>query len=741
MTAPVPMSVIDADGNQVAFNPAFGEFLGYSRAELHLVDVARLTRPEDLAWTRRYLGRLTSGEIDRFESDKVYVRRDGVHVHARLSARVLRDADGGSTYVIGAIVPLPGEVSPVAPEVPERLLEFAEETITLIGLDGRFTASRGAMRTAQGVPRGYWTDRTVQEVVPASEWVRLADARASVSEPGQSTELDVHFTSRNRGERVVAAKVINCVDDPVLEGYVVVTRDVTDERAVLAELAEQRRTAEEAVDAQHRLLATVSHDLRNPLHALLGTAELLVDEDLPPGAAPLAATLVRQLTALADMTQDLLDASRSTAGELTIEPVPTELAVLADDVVELGRATLGDRPVVVEREILPGVPPWVLVDPNRLRQVLGNLVGNAVKFTSEGSVRLVVRPGEPGSLVFSVVDTGVGIPEVERDRVMEPFRVGSNAGGSKGAGLGLAIAQRLVAAMGGTIELSSQLGSGSRFDVRLPVGESQRPDRAVRDELPSGVHVLIVEDNPVNQQLARRQLERLGLVPVVVGTGEEGLERLVERALRADRFEVVLLDQQLPGWSGTETAQRIRTLDGEASSVALIGISASTSRADRDAYLAAGMDDFIPKPATLDDLSAVIGATLARRGVRPEMPPRAATVAVDRTVGDDGPVIDPVVLAALVDDLGDESVVAGVVRTFLDTLDERLAAIVGASDETAARRAAHSLGSAALLVGATALGRRCRGIEKGTAGITGVEVLALRARTALAGWLAAHDAG
>lgn len=733
--APVPMSIIDAGGRQVAFNHAYAEFLGYSTSELSSIDVAAITRPEDVTWTRRYLDRLVRGDVEHFETDKIYVRKSGSQVRARLSSRALFDAEGTCTYLIGAIVPLPGDVASTAPEVAERLLEFGQESIVLVSADGRVLAAGGASRTRQGVPRGYWTDRRLQDMLPVEEWRRLAGLRSSVAVPGAFDVADVRTTGLTGDDVVVEARVVNCVDDPTLGGFVIVARDVTEERAATAALAEQRQRAEEAMAAQNRLLATVSHELRNPLHALLGTAELLAAEELSESAGPLASTLVRQLASLATVTNDLLDSARLSAGEIVIERRATDLVALVSDMVELGRVSAGAKTITISSHLSHGVPSWVSVDADRLRQVLSNLIGNAVKFTATGSVQIVVRSERPGALVFSVIDTGVGIPDEERSSVLQAFSVGSNSGADRGAGLGLSIVHRLVTAMGGSLRLTSEVEVGTRFDVHLPVGEAEPPAAGPGEGMPVGLRILVVEDNPVNQQLARRQLERLGQLPVVVESGEEGLDLLMDPS--GPRFDVVLLDQQLPGWSGTETATRIRKLAAPRSSTPIIGISASTSASDRDAFLEAGMDDFIAKPATLSDLSRVIASVLSAvgDGTSAELTrsstierPDADGVTPDR-------VTDPAVLVALADDLGDEQTVREIVETFLSHLGGRIDAIVTADDDPSLRRAAHALGSSALLVGARPLGELCRAIERGAASPTGIDDVAARSRAELEVWL------
>jgi PAS domain S-box-containing protein len=745
--SPVPTSVIDPAGRQVAYNDAYAAFLGFGADELRDLDVSKITRAEDRAWTYRYLARLVSGEIDHFETDKIYVCKDGRQARARLSTRVLRGADGVATHLIGMIVPRPDDGVMTEPGVADRLLEFGGETIALIDLNGVVRTVAGSAPVLLGFSSSFWQNRRIDQMVSPDEWERLAPVRDQVlTSPGVAVETDI-VVADGQQQRTLAARIFNCTDDPLLEGIVVTVRDATEERAAMSELARRRADAEDAVDAQTRLIATVSHELRNPLHALRGLAELLEAEPLPVRGSEIASSLVRQIDGLARVTEDLLDAARLDAGKVELHPSPTQLSKLLDDVVGLGRAVIGERPIAIESRIARGVPDWVMIDGARLRQVLGNLVGNAIKFTEQGSVQVIVRSGEPGETTFSVLDTGVGIPLGEQQTVLEPFAVASTAGAGRGAGLGLSIVQRLATAMGGRIALMSTIGRGTRFDVTLPLPAAVAPLTAVPEALPDGLQVLVVEDNPVNQKLARSQLERLGLVPTIVGTGEEGLEALL--AAGEGGFHVILMDHQLPGWSGIETTRRIRGLDGPLARVPIVGVSASATDADRHAFMTAGMDDFVAKPATLDDLARSLGSVLARVAnasvpavsAQPNPPehPEADLPREEEMMNDGGPSapdFDPEVLTRLGEDLGSDEILTDLVTQYLSELDHRVEGIVAAVAVDDRRRAAHTLKSTARLLGAERLADVCLEIEHGQTVPPDLVEIASTSRSHLEGWIA-----
>jgi PAS domain S-box-containing protein len=734
--SPIPFSVIDPHGRQWLANRAYATFLGYPWGEVDQIDVGRITRPEDRDWTRNYLLRLISGEIDHYASDKVYVRKDGSEVLGHLSTVAVRDDDGTVSMLIGTITPVETRYSPSDLRM-RRMVEFTSDSLLILDREGNVVETSGRMTATLGYPLAYWNVRNARDLVAQDDWAHIVEIwRRLLADPVQAIDTELVVVAADGTPQTLQLRFHNCLDDPVLDGIVVVARNITAHRETVAELSRQRETAEAVADAQTRLLATVSHELRNPLHAVRGLAELLASEELPVRAQELASSLARQLSGLARVTQDLLDSARLDAGQIAIEAVPTDLAALIDDVVELGRAAAGDRPIELTRRLASGVPGWVIADTARLRQVLGNLVGNAVKFTERGSVQLVVRPEADDRLLFSVIDTGVGIPLDEQAAVLEPFRVASTAGDRRGAGLGLSIVQRLVTAMNGQISLSSVVGEGTRFEVRLPLRTSAAPATAVPAGLPAGLVVLVVEDNPVNQHLARSQLERLGATPIVVGSGEDGVAFLADPS--SPHVDAVLMDHQLPGVSGIEATQQIRQLPGAVAATPVVGLSASASNADRDAFISAGMNDFVAKPASLGDLRNAIGAAVSADRRQPQALPATAASPTGNPAPDvvAGTAIDVAVLETLAADLGSSEIVADLIDTFLDELPGRMLAITSAvgDDPTAAKRAAHTLKSSARLLGAAGLADACAEIEREGASTREMELLASDVEAAMRAW-------
>jgi PAS domain S-box-containing protein len=731
--APTAMSVVDPHGRQLVGNRAYAELLGYRPDEIEAIDVGTVSRPEDREWSAGYLARLATGAIDEYQTVKRFVRADGGEVTARLHARAIRSADGRCLALIGTLTPTAVR-SGIDDARLRRVLSYTQSTFTIVDADGSVIDTSGSYQPLLGYPTEFWAERNVFDLlVPESSAAALAFREDLLAHPGELLSIEVQVRAADGSNQILEVTAVNLLADPEVAGVVVSAQNVTEQRTMMAELAERRETAEAVAEARANLLATVSHELRNPLHAVQGIAELLAAESLPSHAAGLAATLAQQISGLAHVTEDLLDTARLDAGSVELSPAACDLRGLVEELVAYGAAIAGDGSVRVLSDIDAGVPDWVMADGQRLRQVLRNLVGNAVKFTPQGSVTIGVVPTTSG-VTITVSDTGIGIPANEFDAVLEPFRTGSSAGDRRGAGLGLAIVQRLVAAMGGEIRITSCVGEGTRVEVELPVSTVKPPEmpKPIPIAVERAITVLVVEDSSVNQQLACSQLEYLSMVPLVVDSGEAAIALL--SGPEPPHVDVILMDEQLPGMNGTQTAQQLRTLGVPVRAIPIIALTASASSADRESFLDAGLDGFVAKPAQLADIRDAIAAVLSpgRVAASQECP------ASDSGSEAGGPV-DAEVLDRLASEFGNSAIVRTLVQTFLEEFPARRDALLialGSGDATRAGHAAHTIKSSARLLGAMALGDECEAVERGTTvDIAALDELLVRTHASFVSWL------
>ncbi len=380
------------------------------------------------------------------------------------------------------------------------------------------------------------------------------------------------------------------------------------------DLEAARAAAESAARAKSDFLTHMSHEIRTPLNAILGLTELLGHTALNAEQRDLTATLRDSGEILQSIINSILDFSKIEAGRMDLERAPLDVREMVERSLSLVRADAAARGLDLRVRLAPDLPPRVIGDVVRLRQVLINLLGNAVKFTPRGwiELRAAARPAADNlcELEFTVEDTGIGIPPEALARLFQSFSQGDSSITRKygGTGLGLAISRRLCELMQGRLWAESRPGRGSVFHARVRVGlpteEAPVPAPAPPAEPapdPASVAVLVAEDNVVNQQVAERMLRRLGHPVELVASGTAALD-----ALRARPFPIVLLDIQMPDMDGVEAARRIRAEWNGARRPRLIALTAHALAGDRESFLRAGLDDYLSKPLRMKTLQAAI---------------------------------------------------------------------------------------------------------------------------------------
>ncbi len=464
---------------------------------------------------------------------------------------------------------------------------------------------------------------TLQAISEVGVRAHFPEADAGEREALNTKRIAQHYSDGRDFElRLLDGRTVSVVERRTANGGIVsVYRDITRAKAAANELVAARQVAEAGSEAKTRFLATMSHEIRTPLNGVLGMNGLLLETQLDVRQRRYAETIRMSGEALLDILNDVLDTSKLEAGRMTLELAPFDPALLLEEVVSLLRPHAEAKSISLGISISTALPP-LLGDCGRLRQILFNLIGNAVKFTQRGGVMVRAASHSLGNGIvewaLTVSDTGVGIPEDALPTLFERFTQADNSTSRRfgGTGLGLAICRQLAELMDGRVEVSSRVGEGSDFMLSVPLllapsQELDAPEPSLDPPAPRAgnrpLRILVAEDNRVNQMLLLAMLERLGHHTDVVCDGREAL-----RQVQQGQYDMVLMDIQMPEMDGAAATREIRKLPEPWRGIPIIAVSANVLPEQREAYLAVGMNGHLAKPFNREQLEAAIAEQMTR---------------------------------------------------------------------------------------------------------------------------------
>jgi|SRR5579859_557618 len=619
--------VILADLSGVIFyaSPACS-ILGYSQDELIGGTAMDFVHPDDLAHFNAngaeiFSGRQSTGPVDREHRIR---HKDGSWVWMQGSPHLLTGKSGNPVGLINVFRDVTArrqfQTHLEESEKLHRLLtENTTDMISQTAADGRMIYLSPSVERMTGYSIAELMPRQMREFVHPDDlnsFLSFYGALVSGRAPGGQP---IRYRVRHKDGTWLwlesCPKLVASDEPGELDCIVDVSRNVNEQEALKARLSEARAEAEASAAAKAEFLANMSHEIRTPLTAVLGFASLLEERpDLDPVARGYVTRVAGAGRGLLSIVNDVLDFSKLDAGQMSIAPRPTAVSQLAREVLEMFETSASEKGLQLRFSAASDIPPLVSLDGDRFRQVLINLVGNAVKFTDRGSVTLRLRYNPSKSLlVIEVADTGPGIAQAERSKLFERFsQVDSSSTRAKGGtGLGLAICQRLSEAMGGRISLRSRAGRGAVFSVELPApsGSSSLVDVAVGEERASieGARVLIVDDNTANRELARAILEGGGAEVTEAFDGESAVQIAADLPL-----DVVLMDIRMPGMGGVAAARAIRASDGPNGDTPILAFSADFNL-EAGAFAGAELfDGEVLKPTTAVQLFAALMKALSQ---------------------------------------------------------------------------------------------------------------------------------
>lgn len=482
---------------------------------------------------------------------------------------------------------------------------------------GEIVLTNQAAAALFGIPPTEFIGKTLKDyLAPESIEGALANMRRNSEEPVISIGL------RNDGTRFHMEVRGRPMEYNGKKMRVVAIRDISDRIKAEELQAHAMEALESANRAKSQFLATVSHEIRTPLNGIIGMTEALADTKLDADQQRYAAILKSCGEALLDQVNGILDLAKIESGSMSLEATGFDIGVMVEDALRPYAEAADRRGLRFVHA--SDIPAGTLIegDPRRLRQVISNLVGNAVKFTSEGWIRVETRIQDKGGILgfsFSITDSGIGIEPATMARLFKPFVQGDASMSRRfgGTGLGLAICKQLVELMGGYLGVNSRPGLGSTFNFKcdflaaagVQIGEGHaavteqapRPDESGKAGAVFLRKVLVVEDDPVNQEVARIFLHKHACTVRIVGTGPEAV-----RLAAAEGYDLILMDCQMPGMDGFETTAAIRGTEAAGRHARIVAMTANALQGDRERCLAAGMDDYLSKPLDAARLAEVI---------------------------------------------------------------------------------------------------------------------------------------
>ena len=462
----------------------------------------------------------------------------------------------------------------------------------------------------------------IEHLIRTDESVHILDQLSTIL-PGEQREWDREYIHQKTGEALWFRVVVFCTDIQGEKKYILDLSDRTKDKKINQRLEDAFHTAENANRAKTTFLNNMSHDIRTPMNAIIGFTNIAMKHEPEPEVRGCLEKIRESSDHLLTLINDVLDISRIESGKIKFAPIPVDITVVADTVLSIMQGFLSNRNIAFHTDLAIPEKPCVLADAVRIREVLVNILGNAVKFTEDGGTIAFEASYHPGAddrhimVRYRIVDTGVGMREEFVEHIFDEFSQEDNGARTqyKGTGLGMAITKRYVDLMGGTISVESKKGEGSAFTVEIPL-ELTDESNVQTQGLPAakvnliGAKILMAEDNDLNAEIAMVQLEELGIQVTRAADGKEALKIFASN--QPGTFDIIFMDIMMPKMNGYEATKAIRALQNrpDARTIPIIAMTANAFAEDVQASLDAGMNDHLSKPIVMEEVIKAIARNI-----------------------------------------------------------------------------------------------------------------------------------
>jgi len=560
--------------------------------------------------------------------------------------------------------------------------------------------------------------RFVELIVPEDQLSALRFYAVQQRNKLSNTYREFRMRCKDGSNRWIGQNVQPIIENNKVVGFQAVARDITALKQMQDELIRARDLALESVRIKSEFVANMSHEVRTPMNGILGMTELLLETNLEASQHRMITTVKSSAEALLNIVNDILDFSKIEAGKLSLETIGFDLRQTVEDTLLLLTPIAQKKGLTLHADIIPGVAQYIKGDPGRVKQVLLNLAGNALKFTTNGEVTIAVKP-EPDAgngksiLKFEVRDTGIGIPKHQLVNLFKAFTQGDTSTTRKfgGTGLGLAISERLINAMGGTIEVESTVGMGSVFSFTIAVDVADKDSviapagkfysNELNEQQPRRP-ILVVEDNEVNQQLIQMQLSKLGYSVFLAKNGVEAVA-----AAQQVFYPIILMDCQMPEMDGYEATRQIRLRESGSKRSHIIALTANVMKEDQERCFNVGMNAYIGKPITMARLKQALSE--AENVMDHSTPsPKSTSKPLDT-------VIDFTQFKEIEESFENKEKFEGFLQLYFSSMAVKLEKIQGAievQDQNTIQAMAHQLKGSSTMIGAVRVGAISQRLEE-----------------------------